>query len=195
MYVSNRFDFFSLYLSPSLLSLSLSLLLLLLSPGHNDSLDSNSLSLDPIEMQKYTMQALKRNHCQRLSCFIRLCDYVILSMLHDLTLDSEKHLLQSLRERASHVTEIEDFAEPIPDDEEEDEKVLLLPLKTPSSSVQNTPSVRILFIHYYLYIYAFLIMPTYMYMYSLLILPPPSLPPSLPLSPSLFISFSTAYWW
>ena len=94
-------------------------------------------------MQKYTMQALKRNHCQRLSCFIRLCDYVILSMLHDLTLDSEKHLLQSLSERASHVTEIEDFAEPIPDDEEEDEKVLLLPLKTPSSSVQNTPSVRI----------------------------------------------------
>ena len=110
----------------------------------DDALDSSHLSLDSIEMQKYTMQALKRNHCQRLSCFIRLCDYIILSMLHDLTLGSEKHLLQCLKERASCVIEIEDFAEPIPDDEEEDEKVMLLPLKTPSSSVQNTPSVSTL---------------------------------------------------
>ena len=111
-------------------------------------------TLDSPEMQTYTMQALKRNHCFKVSRFIRLCDYLILTMLHDLTLDSGKHLLNSLKHLVDQAVEIEDIAEPIPEDEQEDEKVLLLPLRTPST-VQTTPSVRttVYFEYFLLYIY------------------------------------------
>ncbi len=96
---------------------------------------------DPIEKMSYTMQALKRNHCYRLSRFIRLCDYLVISMLHDLTLASVKYILSTLEGFLQDTITIEDIAQPIKEDEDDDESIPLLPLKTPTSSIQNTPSV------------------------------------------------------
>ena len=97
--------------------------------------------LDPLEKMSYTMQALKRNHCLRLARFIRLCDYIVVNMLHDLTLASVRHILFSLQELLNRTIEIEDIAKPIPEDEEDDETVPLLPLRTPTSVTQNTSTV------------------------------------------------------
>ena len=97
--------------------------------------------LDPAERMSYTMQALKRNHCYRLSRFIRLCDYLMNNMLHDLVLGSVKTILTTLEGFLKEGIVIEEIAQPIKEDEDEDESVPLLPLKTPSSSIQNTPSV------------------------------------------------------
>ena len=63
-------------------------------------------------------------------------------MLHFLTLTSVKYVLSRLEDFLKESVEIETIAEPIPEDEEEDESVPLLPLRTPASSLQNTPSVR-----------------------------------------------------
>ena len=89
------------------------------------------------------MQAVKRNHCYRLSCYIRLCDYLVVTMLHNLIIFSMEDLLHNFQKLVDQPVEIEDIAEPIPEDEMEDEKVPLLPLRTPVSSNQNTPSVRL----------------------------------------------------
>ena len=97
--------------------------------------------LDPVEKMTYTMQAVKRSHCQRLSCFIRLCDYLVVNMLHKLALASVEHILVGLQRLVAQHIAIDDITEPIAEDETEGEPIPLLPLRTPVSSVQNTPSV------------------------------------------------------
>ena len=96
---------------------------------------------DPIEKMSYTMQALKRNHCYRLTRFIRLCDYLVINMLHDLTLSSIQYILSTLEGFLQETIKIEEIAQPIKEDEDEDESIPLLPLKTHPSFIQNTPSV------------------------------------------------------
>ena len=98
---------------------------------------------DPTEKMSYTMQALKRNHCLRLSRYIRMCDYMVNNMLHELVLQSVKTILSTMEGYLREPMEVEDIATPIKEDEDEDESVPLLPLKTPGSSIQNTPSVSV----------------------------------------------------
>lgn len=59
-----------------------------------------------------------------LSSFIRLCDYLVVTMLHNLTFKSVSHILTTLHEQLSKPVEIHNLAEPIPEDVEEQEKML-----------------------------------------------------------------------
>uniref|UniRef100_A0A8C5NZ98 Dynein, axonemal, heavy chain 6 n=1 Tax=Jaculus jaculus TaxID=51337 RepID=A0A8C5NZ98_JACJA len=51
------------------------------------------------EKMTYTEQASKRHHCMRLTCFIRLNDYLIQNTLHVLTVNSANTLLNYLTEK------------------------------------------------------------------------------------------------
>ncbi|KAA0194622.1 Dynein heavy chain 6 axonemal [Fasciolopsis buskii] len=50
----------------------------------------------------FTEMAAKRKHCQRLTCFIRLADYQIVTTLHTLTVNSVYTLLDCLRDHLRH---------------------------------------------------------------------------------------------
>ncbi|XP_041935143.1 dynein heavy chain 6, axonemal [Alosa sapidissima] len=54
------------------------------------------------DLMSYTEQAKKRYHCSRLTCFIRLSDYLIVNTLHILVVNSVQKLLRSLREQIQH---------------------------------------------------------------------------------------------
>ncbi|KAL4640265.1 dynein heavy chain 6, axonemal [Arapaima gigas] len=58
----------------------------------------------PEEVPKmtYTQQAIKRSHCRRLSCFIRLVDYLILNTMHILMVNSVATLLDVLKDQNQH---------------------------------------------------------------------------------------------
>jgi dynein heavy chain len=47
----------------------------------------------------YTEQANKRSHCQRLTCFIRLADYLIVGTLHVLAVNSVQSLFNYYTEQ------------------------------------------------------------------------------------------------
>ncbi|KAI4873222.1 hypothetical protein NFI96_025127 [Prochilodus magdalenae] len=51
------------------------------------------------EKMSYTEQANKRYHCSRLTCFIRLADYLILNTMHVLAVNSISKLLSMLQEQ------------------------------------------------------------------------------------------------
>ncbi|XP_060043693.1 dynein axonemal heavy chain 6 [Erinaceus europaeus] len=51
------------------------------------------------EKMTYTEQASKRHHCMRLTCFIRLNDYLIENTMHDLTVNSVNSLLNYLTDK------------------------------------------------------------------------------------------------
>ncbi|XP_016058014.1 PREDICTED: dynein heavy chain 6, axonemal [Miniopterus natalensis] len=51
------------------------------------------------ENMKYTQQARKRRYCRRLTCFIRLNDYLIQSTMHILTVNSVNSLLNYLNDK------------------------------------------------------------------------------------------------
>ena len=57
-----------------------------------------------------------------LCSFIRLCDYLVVTMLHNLTFKSA--ILNTLHEQLSKPVEIHNLAESIPEDVEEQEKML-----------------------------------------------------------------------
>jgi len=59
-----------------------------------------------------------------LCSFIRLCDYLVVTMLHNLTFKSVSHILNTLHEQLSKPVEIHNLAESIPEDVEEQEKML-----------------------------------------------------------------------
>lgn len=50
--------------------------------------------------------------------FIRLCDYLVVTMLHNLTFKSVSHILNTLHEQLSKPVEIHNLAESIPEDVE-----------------------------------------------------------------------------
>ncbi|XP_063073303.1 dynein axonemal heavy chain 6 [Engraulis encrasicolus] len=54
---------------------------------------------DGPDMMSYTEQAKKRYHCSRLTCFIRLADYLIVNTLHILVVQSVEKLLGGLRKQ------------------------------------------------------------------------------------------------
>ncbi|XP_051785909.1 dynein axonemal heavy chain 6 [Erpetoichthys calabaricus] len=54
---------------------------------------------DTAEKMTYTEQANKRAHCKRLTCFIRLADYVIVNTMHIMAVNSVTTLLNYLTEQ------------------------------------------------------------------------------------------------
>ncbi|XP_036606051.1 dynein heavy chain 6, axonemal [Trichosurus vulpecula] len=59
------------------------------------------------EKMSYTEQASKRHHCIRLTCFIRLIDYLIVNTLHMLTVNSVNTLLNYLMEKLKQTPPVE----------------------------------------------------------------------------------------
>ena len=93
-----------------------------------DSKDGSEKKLtqgDPKEMMSYTKQAAKRTHCQKLACFVRLCDYVVVQMLHDFMVMSTSRLLAVLQEQTQKEVEIVDLVTPLEEAEggEEDQEI------------------------------------------------------------------------
>ena len=56
--------------------------------------ESHDVEGDEPEKMTYTQQANKRQHCQRLTSFIRLCDYLITTTMHALAMNSVTKLLE-----------------------------------------------------------------------------------------------------
>lgn len=59
-----------------------------------------------------------------LPSFIRLCDYLVVTMLHRMAVVSAKTILHTLQSQTSKVVEIKDLVQPIPESIEEQEKLL-----------------------------------------------------------------------
>ncbi|KAJ8313399.1 hypothetical protein KUTeg_009027 [Tegillarca granosa] len=71
----------------------------------------------------YTEQANKRAHCKRLTCFIRLADYLIVNTMHVLAVNSVSTLLNYLKEQILNtpsLAQIEAFVEETLEEVEED---------------------------------------------------------------------------
>ena len=66
----------------------------------------------------YTEQANKRTHCQRLTCFIRLADYLIVGTLHVLAVNSVQSLFSYYTEQLENTPTLAQIREP-PQSEEE----------------------------------------------------------------------------
>ena len=63
---------------------------------YSSALEERTAPLDTLEKSSYTEQAVKRSITQRLSRFIRLTDYMILSSMHGLSVNSLNNLLTML---------------------------------------------------------------------------------------------------
>ncbi|XP_018593809.2 dynein heavy chain 6, axonemal [Scleropages formosus] len=61
--------------------------------------ETGTLHEEVPEKMSYTQQAIKRSHCRRLSCFIRLVDYLILNTMHILVVNSVATLLDALKDQ------------------------------------------------------------------------------------------------
>ena len=57
----------------------------------------------------YTEQANKRAHCKRLTCFIRLSDYLIVNTMHVLAVNSVSTLLNYLKEQLANTPTLEEI--------------------------------------------------------------------------------------
>ncbi|XP_019622649.1 PREDICTED: dynein heavy chain 6, axonemal-like [Branchiostoma belcheri] len=82
---------------------------------------------DAPDKMTYTEQANKRSHCRRLTCFIRLADYLVVNTMHVLAVNSVSTLLNYLTEQLQNTPTqaiIQGWVDDIrqePRDEEEDE--------------------------------------------------------------------------
>lgn len=56
--------------------------------------------------------------------FIRLCDYLVITMLHRMSVFSAKTILGTLECQTNKATQITDLVKPIPESTEEQEKLL-----------------------------------------------------------------------
>ena len=56
--------------------------------------------------------------------FLRLCDYLVVTMLHDLTVKSTTHILSVLKAQTAKDAQIVDLVRELPDSIEEQEKML-----------------------------------------------------------------------
>ncbi|XP_016084420.1 dynein heavy chain 6, axonemal [Sinocyclocheilus grahami] len=71
----------------------------------NEELASPAFGLlfeDASQKMSYTQQANKSYHCRRLTCFIRLADYVIVNTTHMLVVNSISKLLSVFQEHITH---------------------------------------------------------------------------------------------
>ena len=86
------------------------------------------VQLDPKEKMTYTMQASKRTHCQRLTSFIRLCDFIVINMLHQFSTKSYSVLLEHLQDQVTKTVEIVDLVtSPKNDGDQEDDDEVEIP--------------------------------------------------------------------
>ncbi|XP_067839723.1 dynein axonemal heavy chain 6 [Heptranchias perlo] len=68
---------------------------------------ATEILVETSDKMNYTGQANKRSHCRRLTCFIRLTDYLIVNTLHVLTVNSITTLYSHLTEKLKHTPEAE----------------------------------------------------------------------------------------
>uniref|UniRef100_A0A673W197 Dynein axonemal heavy chain 6 n=1 Tax=Salmo trutta TaxID=8032 RepID=A0A673W197_SALTR len=74
-------------------------------PDGTDSKQSPEIELlfeEAPEKMSYTEQANKRYHCRRLTCFIRLADYLMVNTMHILAVNSVAKLLAVLQDQTQH---------------------------------------------------------------------------------------------
>merc|ERR1719334_945053 len=64
---------------------------------------------DAPEKMTYTEQANKRSHCRRLTCFMRLADYLIVNTMHVLAVNSVTTLLNYLSEQLANTPPEDDI--------------------------------------------------------------------------------------
>lgn len=96
--------------------------------GLQDEGERLPVQLDPKEKMTYTMQASKRTHCQRLTSFIRLCDFIVVNMLHQFSAKSYSVLLERLQDQVTKTVEIVDLVtSPKKVDGEEDDDEVEIP--------------------------------------------------------------------
>ncbi|XP_055873384.1 dynein axonemal heavy chain 6-like isoform X2 [Biomphalaria glabrata] len=87
-------------------------------PGSSYHLQSNydmDIYGEAPEKMTYTEQANKRAHCKRLTCFIRLSDYLIVNTMHVLAVNSVSTLLSYLSEQLENtpsLAEIQNYNNP-----------------------------------------------------------------------------------
>ncbi|MGH0158034.1 UNVERIFIED_CONTAM: hypothetical protein FKN15_035545 [Acipenser sinensis] len=74
--------------------------------GHSDG-DMEMMYGDSQEKMTYTEQANKRAHCRRLTCFIRLADYLIVNTMHILAVNSVTTLLNYLKEQVKQTATLD----------------------------------------------------------------------------------------
>uniref|UniRef100_A0A1I8GGQ9 DHC_N2 domain-containing protein n=1 Tax=Macrostomum lignano TaxID=282301 RepID=A0A1I8GGQ9_9PLAT len=91
------------------------------------SYDMDIYAEESPDKMTYTEQANKRNHCQRLSCFIRLADYLIVNTMHVLAVNSVTTMLNYLQEQLANTPSLEEIQsynrqEDEDDDDEAEEK-------------------------------------------------------------------------
>ncbi|TRY65354.1 hypothetical protein DNTS_005929 [Danionella cerebrum] len=67
-----------------------------------ESAQNKQLQESTSEKMTYTQQANKSYHCKRLTCFIRLVDYLIVNTTHTLVVNSVQKLLRVFQEHLSH---------------------------------------------------------------------------------------------
>ena len=69
--------------------------------------------------------------------FIRLCDYLVVTMLHGLTLQSCTQLLSLLQSQLEKAVEVTDIVKAIPEDVDEQEKILQVSLRRVNTSCDH----------------------------------------------------------
>ncbi|XP_071942686.1 dynein axonemal heavy chain 6-like [Antedon mediterranea] len=79
---------------------------------------------DAPDKMTYTEQANKRSHCRRLTCFIRLADYLIVNTMHVLAVNSVTTLLNYLKEQLQNTPTLAQIQgkEDVTDNTEKDEE-------------------------------------------------------------------------
>nr|XP_054751474.1 dynein axonemal heavy chain 6-like isoform X1 [Lytechinus pictus]XP_054751475.1 dynein axonemal heavy chain 6-like isoform X1 [Lytechinus pictus] len=115
-------------------------------PGTADSsymMQSNfdmDLYQDAPDKMTYTEQANKRSHCRRLTCFIRLADYLIVNTMHVLAVNSVTTLLNYLREQLQNTPTLAQIQGRLDEEEEEDDKATTIAGSNNASSVVGGPT-------------------------------------------------------
>lgn len=62
--------------------------------------------------------------CDLFYSFVRLCDYLVITMLHRMSVFSAEVILLILEDQTSQIIHVEDIVQPIPESTEEQEKLL-----------------------------------------------------------------------
>ena len=113
--------------------------------GLQEEGDHLSVQMDPKEKMTYTMQASKRTHCQRLARFIRLCDFIVVNMLHQFSVKSYSVLLENLQDQVTKSVEIVDLVT-LPkgseaDEDDDDVEIPRIPTNVTSPRVGRRETV------------------------------------------------------
>ena len=87
------------------------------------------LILKPIYMPVTIVTYFNSFQCSLTNSFIRLCDYLVVTMLHNLVVASASAVLKVLQDQTKRDTAVDNLIDSIPEDIEEQERILQV-LKT-----------------------------------------------------------------